>query len=69
MSHLKLFLKLLAIIVFFIAMALTTFICLLIPALLCNFKEIKLRLRVLKIKTHIYWIYCKALLRGLLRWN
>ena len=69
MSHLKLFLKLLVVIVLFIAMALTTFICLLIPALLCDFKEIKLRLTVLKIKTHIYWIYYKALLRGLLRWN
>jgi len=69
MSHLKLFLKLLVVIVFFIAMALSTFICLLIPALLCDFKEIKLRLKLMKIKTHIYWIYYKALLRGLLRWN
>lgn len=69
MINLTIFIRMMGVSFLFLVMALVTLITLLIPIMKFNWKEVRLRLLILHIKSHIQYIYWKACLRRIFKWN
>ena len=69
MINLTIFIRMLAISLVFLVVALVTLITLLIPMFTFNWKEVRLRLKILRIKSQIHYVYWGVGLRRIFKWN